>query len=79
MYIIPVVPFVVVYDGVISSLRTRTPAEVLQLIKGGGSAAGSDTKDGDGIEWEKWCFSSGTETHTWPLGEMNWFVGVKED
>jgi hypothetical protein len=79
MYIIPVVPFVVVYDGVISSLRTRTPAEVLRLIKGGGGAVGSDKNDRVGIEWEKWRFASGTETHTWPLGEMNWFVGVKKE
>jgi hypothetical protein len=83
-YILPVVPFVVVYDGVISSLRTRTPRELMRLMKGasgdgkGGVGAGAGEEKGDGIEWEKWRFESGVESHTWLLGEMNWFVGVKE-
>lgn len=134
MYVVPVVPFVVVFDGVVSSLRTRRPGEVRELVvmrergqKGGGvgvgvgamAGIGGEREDGDGeirnrrrkrqaptttttiingedeiaiepapepieendqpIDFSKWHFSSGTETHTWPLGEMNWFVAVKRE
>ena len=98
MYVVPVVPFVVVYDGVISSLRTRTPAELMRLIKGeeGGGrgrrrnkhaeedqlndedADEDQDQDEDPIDWKKWNFQSGSETHTWPLGELNWFIAVKD-
>lgn len=105
-YVVPVVPFVVVYDGVVSSLRTRTPAEIMRLIKGegmgkgrvgggggglgerrvggglggeGGGRGEEKEEDDDEIDWQQWRFRNGSETHTWPLGEMNWFVGVKED
>lgn len=92
MYVVPVVPFVVVYDGVVSSLRTRTPEEVLALIRGTGGEGGSKknanaeikTEDDDAdadtdgpIDWSKWHFQAGVESHTWPLGELNWFVAVK--
>lgn len=97
-YVLPVVPFVVVFDGVVSSLRTRTPAELLRLIRGGGGGGegGSGSKGGGGglvgsveeeeekededeINWPKWRFQHGSETHTWPLGQMSWFVGIKEE
>lgn len=94
VYLVPVVPFVVVYDGVISSLRTRSPTELMRLMKergrGGGGGSGGEKEekrgkveeggdDDDAIEWDKWHFHSGSEIHTWPLGELNWFVGVKEE
>lgn len=64
-YIIPVVPFVVVYDGLVSCLRTRRDGEVLALMRQVGG-------------WEGWRVESGSEVHTWPGGRLQWFVGVKE-
>ena len=65
-YIVPVVPFVLVFDGWVSSLRTRSPEEVLALMEGM-------------VEAEGWRFRSGSEVHTWPTGEMTWFIGVREN
>lgn len=66
-YIIPVIPFVLVVDGYISSLRTRTPEEVLALWK-----------KANGDDLEGWKIMSGRECHTWPIGYMSWVIGVKE-
>lgn len=65
-YVIPIVPFVLVFDGFVSSLRTRTPDEVLALMKDCGA-------DMDG-----WNIKSGHEAHTWPIGYVTWIIGVKE-
>ena len=63
---VPVVPFVLVFDGVISSLRTRRETEVLGLI----SKCGAST--------EGWRFETGSEVHTRTGGTMNYFIGIKE-
>ncbi|KAI4193076.1 MAG: hypothetical protein LQ348_002976 [Seirophora lacunosa] len=64
-YAVPLVPLVVVLDGLVSCLRTRTPGEILALM--------------EGVEgMEGWRFESGREAHTWPAGEVSWFVGIKE-
>lgn len=82
MYIVPVVPFVVVFDGLVSGLRTRTEGEIMELLVRGRGRGGGDGEDGDGdgdeIDGEKWRFESGVEKHTWLLGEMNWFIAIKE-
>ena len=57
---------VVVIDGYISSLRTRSPEEVHALMKKCGVLA-------DG-----WTVKSGQEQHTFPTGYMTWFIAVKE-
>ncbi|PMD35596.1 hypothetical protein L207DRAFT_516548 [Hyaloscypha variabilis F] len=64
-YIIPIIPFVVVFDGIISSLRTRSSEEVQALMKECGASC-------DG-----WTVKSGHEQHTWPTGYMSWVIGVK--
>ncbi len=46
--------------------------------EGKGKGGDEDGGGGDEVEWEKWRFESGVESHTWLFGEMNWFVGVKE-
>ncbi|MCJ1401224.1 hypothetical protein MMC11_004436 [Xylographa trunciseda] len=66
-YIIPIIPFVLVVDGYTSSLRTRTADEIQTMMGGGGKG---------GIKG--WKFRSGSEVHTYPIGEMSWFIGVKE-
>ncbi|KAF7536318.1 hypothetical protein G7Z17_g13064 [Cylindrodendrum hubeiense] len=61
-WLIPILPFVIVFDGYISSLRTRTPEEVEALLR----SCGADTS-----EWE---MSSGDERHLWPCGYLSWIV-----
>ena len=64
--IIPVVPFILTYDGIISSLRTRTPEEVVALMKTCGA-------DMDG-----WELKSGHEMHTYPIGYLTWNIVTKK-
>ena len=66
-YVVPVVPVVVVFDGLVSSLRTRKRGEILALIE-----------EVEGWKGEGWRFESGRARHTWPCGEVSWFVGTKE-
>ncbi|KAH6679304.1 hypothetical protein B0J14DRAFT_294651 [Halenospora varia] len=65
-YIIPIIPFVLVFDGYISSLRTRSAEEVQALMKECGASC-------DG-----WSVKSGHEQHTFPTGYMTWVIGVKQ-
>jgi hypothetical protein len=65
-YVVPIIPFVLVFDGYISSLRTRTAEEIQVLMKECGASA-------DG-----WTVKSGSAVHTWPTGYMNYFIAVKE-
>lgn len=66
-YIVPVIPFVVVFDGLISCLRTRRESEVRALI----------AKTGSNLEG--WRFETGSAVHTWPTGTMQYFIGIKEE
>lgn len=61
-WFIPILPFVLVFDGYMSSLRTRTPAEVDSLLR----SCGADTS-----EWE---MKSGSDLHLWPCGFVNWII-----
>ena len=63
-YVIPIIPLVLVFDGYVSSLRTRSAGEIIALM---------DKSKMD----DAWSFSSGTEVHTWPTGHMTWFIGLK--
>ena len=64
-YVVPIIPFVLVFDGYVSSLRTRSTQEILRLMGNKGDVKG-------------WRFGSGSECHTYPTGEMTWFIGLKE-
>ncbi|KAJ2901587.1 hypothetical protein MKZ38_001666 [Zalerion maritima] len=68
-WLIPILPFVIVFDGLVSSLRTRTPEEVEALLKGCGAEGGT----------EGWKVRSGRERFLWPVGWMNWVVCMKEE
>lgn len=63
---VPVVPFVLVFDGVVSCLRTRRDREVLALIR----ECGASTKG--------WRFETGRGLHTRTGGMMNYFIGIRE-
>lgn len=67
VYMCPIIPFALYFDGIISSLRTRTPDEVEALLRSCGE---------DASEWE---VKSGRELHFWPCGYVSWIVGTKKD
>lgn len=66
IYVIPVVPFVLVFDGLISCLRTRTADEVEALLR----TCGADTDD--------WEIQSGKERFLWPCGYLNWIICTRK-
>lgn len=61
-WIIPILPLVLVFDGYVSSLRTREPKEVETLLRSCGADA------------SKWEMKSGSDVHLWPVGYVNWIV-----
>jgi hypothetical protein len=85
-YIVPVLPAVVTFDGLVSCLRVRTFSEVMGLLKGTdgeGEREIQAVEDIDGRKLEttkrgKWSFEAGSELHSWPCGSMNWIVGIKK-
>lgn len=84
-YLCPIVPFIVVFDGYVSSLRTRTPEEVKQLLDIAAKRVAKRLKvDGHGedvggeVFLKQWKFRSGSEMHTPPIGTMSWIVCTKE-
>jgi len=70
-YLIPILPFVLVFDGWVSSLRTRTPEEVEVLLRSCGAEGGD-------AELSRWEIKSGRDRHLWPTGYLNWIVCVKK-
>ena len=69
-YIIPVVPFVIVYDGIISCLRVRRDGEIMSLLREAAKA--------EGRSLDEWSFETGRAMHTWPTGTMQYFIGIKQ-
>ncbi|KAK5995201.1 hypothetical protein PT974_03599 [Cladobotryum mycophilum] len=61
-WVIPILPFVIVFDGFMSAMRTRTPEEVESLLRG----CGADTS--------LWEVRSGRQMFVYPWGYMNWIV-----
>jgi hypothetical protein len=69
-YVVPIIPFVLVVDGYVSSMRTRSAEEVLALLDRDGSREKA---------LQGWRIRSGQEMHTWPVGYTSWVIGVRED
>lgn len=69
-YLIPILPFVLVFDGWMSALRTRTVEEVEALLRTCGAEGGQE-------EIARWEVKSGKESFMWPVGRLNWIVCVK--
>ncbi|KAL8334741.1 hypothetical protein RB598_009134 [Gaeumannomyces tritici] len=67
-YLLPVIPFVLVVDGWVSGLRTRTPDEIEALLRSCGAEGGADA----------WELRSGSEKHMWPCGHLNWVICLKK-
>ena len=71
-YLIPILPFVLVFDGWMSMLRTRTPDEVEALLR----TCGADVLAADGSS--AWELQSGEVRHLWPCGYLKWIVCTKK-
>lgn len=69
---VPVVPFVLVFDGLVSSLRTRTADEVEVLLRTCGAGDGDDAA-------ADWLVRSGSETFLWPCGHLTWIICTKKN
>ncbi|SPQ26796.1 3b288a8e-4285-4802-bdd6-8b3f1d7911ff [Thermothielavioides terrestris] len=69
-YVVPILPFVLVFDGWMSCLRTRTPDEVVALLRTCGAEGGE-------AEIQKWEVKSGREEFMWPVGSVHWIICVK--
>jgi hypothetical protein len=69
-WILPILPFVLVFDGWISSLRSRTPEEVEALLRTCGAEGGEE-------ELKLWELRSGEEVFLWPFGTLHWIICTK--
>ncbi|OAA53797.1 hypothetical protein SPI_09242 [Niveomyces insectorum RCEF 264] len=86
-YAVPVLPFVLVFDGWMSMLRTRTPDEVAALLRTCGAAAPAPSTETTGSTGstsatsatDAWELRSGETRHLWPCGYLKWIVCVKKD
>ena len=75
VYICPLVLFVFVFDGLVSALRIRTFREIMALA--GEVVPSATTQKVMGIRQRGWSFEYGDKVHTWPIGYINWIVGIK--
>lgn len=85
-YVVPILPFILSFDGLVSCLRTRTFEEVIELVK---KAEGKGVRpsiqvveDGEGLKQQRvemgnWELVGGRQCHTWPLGYFNYIVAKK--
>ncbi|KAF2666766.1 hypothetical protein BT63DRAFT_457722 [Microthyrium microscopicum] len=83
-YVIPVMPFILAFDGAVSSLRTREFGEVLGLLdssssvemragqKLGQASAVVELKDG-----AEWRFEADRKQHSSPFGYASWITGIR--
>ncbi|CAD0084530.1 unnamed protein product, partial [Aureobasidium vineae] len=86
-YIIPILPFVQAWDGLVSCMRTRTFAETLGFAeKTLGEKARVMEEKRMGVVGERvivaqcgqWRFIGVRRLHTWPFGYVNAFLARKE-
>lgn len=79
VYLVPLVPVINSFDGLVSGLRTRNFREVMALI---GAKVEGERMDGESIvkqaAKDNWVFKSAYEMHSWPVGYMNWIVGYRK-
>lgn len=69
-WIIPVLPFVLVWDGWMSAARSRTRLEVEDLMRHCGVSES---------EFKKWHVKSGKKTHLPPWADVHWIIGTKNE
>jgi hypothetical protein len=93
-YGVPVLPFLMAFDGAVSAMRTREFEEVVALIASGLESDGPEKESEkkwsvETVKGQKratvmrgdvvWRLEAGREMHTWPIGYANWIVGVCEE
>lgn len=69
-WVIPILPFVLVWDGWMSSVRTRTVEEIQEMMR---------TCGADEAEVTRWRVRSGRVTHLPPFAEINWIIATKDE
>ncbi|OJJ68288.1 hypothetical protein ASPBRDRAFT_185220 [Aspergillus brasiliensis CBS 101740] len=65
-YVVPLVPLLLLFDGLVSMMRCRTPDELRDLVR---------RTDAAGLE--DWEFRSGRSDVIYPAS-VHWFMGVKK-
>lgn len=66
-YLVPLLSFVVSFDGLVSTMRCRTPEEIRALL------------DQPGLDLNGWDFKSGNRMVFWPFVNIYWYAGVKKE
>lgn len=72
-YFLPMIPFILVIDGLVSCWRTRSAAHVEHLSKLATIAIALEGREQD----SGWQWTSGRERHSWPGGDMVYMIGTK--
>ncbi|KAM0719731.1 hypothetical protein Q7P37_003864 [Cladosporium fusiforme] len=80
-YILPVLPPMHAFDGMVSCLRTRTFEEFVDLLD---AALGKNHRRNASsplvtVQRGDWVFTNYRVLHTWPVGYMNAIVGTRVD
>lgn len=87
-YVVPIIPFILVVDGLVSAWRTRSMEHVsptlrkgrllltLQVLHLANLASASLAMNNTDVP--EWTWECGRAQHTWPTGHMFWIVGRKE-
>lgn len=89
-YIMPILPCVMLFDGLVSCLRTRTWEEFVELVEL--TMQGQDDEPNhvdvtpEVVSWTDdrmscrlggWGFTACRDLHTWPFGYTNFIVGKR--
>ncbi|EIW66592.1 hypothetical protein TREMEDRAFT_34976 [Tremella mesenterica DSM 1558] len=74
-YIIPIIPFILTFDGLISCYRTYTPEHITHLACLASVDIAHEMAVEDTDAPDEWVWSSGKFRHTWPFGYGTWVIG----
>lgn len=74
-YLVPVIPFFLAFDGLMSHARTRTHGEVLNLLRS--EELAFDKKNA--LDLSQWTFHHGKRKIMWPWCHLYWFVAIKNN
>ncbi|KAK8861538.1 hypothetical protein IAR55_002360 [Kwoniella newhampshirensis] len=75
-YIVPIIPLLLVLDGILSVYRSRSIPHLLRLVNL--ASLNFHLEGGGGKEEFDWKWEYGKKRHTWPFGQMVWVVGRRD-